>query len=180
MKAEIQVKHLCCSLPNTVAFRCMLGCAQRWLSQPLWKPCNQYCPVQILHARSARVSHAKTEVSGGRFSRLVDIFRVPRSKFSGIHLGGEATLYPPTLSKSLEIPAGNGQELPRKICAGHYCPRIRARPHFLANTTRAAVAFIPMQSLAATRSSVPGSAAGHSRGPSREHGPPPATGRCGL
>src|SRR6516225_5257048 len=85
---------------------------------------GQYCPVQILHARSARVSHAKTEVSGGRFSRLVDIFRVPRSKFSGIHLGGEATLYPPTLSKSLEIPAGNGQELPCKICAGHYCPGV--------------------------------------------------------
>src|SRR6516162_9203251 len=88
-------------------------------------PDGQYCPVQILHARSARVSHAKTEVSGGRFSRLVDIFRVPRSKFSGIHLGGEATLYPPTLSKSLEIPAGNGQELPCKICAGHYCRRTR-------------------------------------------------------
>jgi hypothetical protein len=47
-------------------------------------------------------------------------FGVPKSKFSGFHLGGEATLPPPTPSKSLGIPVGNGQELPGKICAGQY------------------------------------------------------------
>jgi hypothetical protein len=81
---------------------------------------SQYCPAQFWHARFAHAAHAKTGLSGGRSSRLWGVFGVPQSKFSGFYLGGAATLFLPTLSKSLKIPAGNGQELPGKICAGHY------------------------------------------------------------
>ena len=58
----------------------------------------------------------------GWFSGLGGVFGVPKSTFSGFHLGGEATLPPLTPSKSLGIPAGNGQELPSKNRAGHYWP----------------------------------------------------------
>jgi hypothetical protein len=47
----------------------------------------------------------------------------PQEYIFWFHLGGEATLPPLTPSKSLEIPAGNGQELPSKNRAGHYCLR---------------------------------------------------------
>src|SRR5437870_3076947 len=61
----------------------------------------------------------------GWFSGLGGVFGVPKSTFSGFHLGGEATLPPLTPSKSLGIPAGNGQELPSKNRAGHYWGKTR-------------------------------------------------------